>query len=165
MAYALSTIANAFIRMARKQECNDLTPMKLLKLMYIAHGWSLGLFNRPLFVEEVEAWKYGPVIRELYHEVKRYRNRPIDQTLSAPDESIEDMDEMLLEQVWNAYGHYDGLALSSITHRPNSPWSETWDERGMHGLTIPTPRIREHYQSLATAGRERQQQEPEHAGV
>ena len=32
-----------------------LTPMQVLKLVYISHGWMLGLHQRPLFEEDVEA--------------------------------------------------------------------------------------------------------------
>lgn len=149
MSYALNTIANAFIRKAQQEGRGDLTPMKLLKLVYIAHGWSLGLNNKPLFLEEVEAWKYGPVIRELYHSVKHYKNRPIEHPLPEPTETaIDSKDQALLDRVWEVYGSKDGITLSSITHRDGSPWSETWDDRGLHGLIIPTPKIRDHYRGM-----------------
>lgn len=153
MTYELNTVANAFIRKARESGRNDVTPMKLLKLVYIAHGWSLGINNRPLFLEEVEAWKYGPVIPELYDAVKGYRNRPIDHELpeSAFGNHIEADDQALIDQVWATYGQHDGIRLSSITHQPDTPWDKTWDRRGFHGLIIPTPMIRDHYQQLARA--------------
>ena len=151
MSYALETIANTFIRKAREEGRGDLTPMKLLKLVYIANGWSLGLNNQPLFADEVEAWKYGPVVPALYHKIKQYRNRSIDRELPEPSgvENIETGDQRLLDRVWNTYGQHSGLTLSSITHKPGTPWDQTWDERGIHGLIIPPSKIREHYQRLA----------------
>ncbi|WP_447045323.1 Panacea domain-containing protein [Vreelandella sp. H-I2] len=153
MTYQLNTIANAFIRKARDSGNNDLTPMKLLKLVYIAHGWSLGINNRPLFLEEVQAWKYGPVIPELYEQVKQYRSSPIQSELEEPsfNSHIDEGDQALIDQVWNTYGKHDGIRLSSITHKPGTPWDKTWDNRGLQGLIIPTPLIRDHYQQLARA--------------
>jgi len=52
-------VADDILYLAR-QANNPLTPMQVLKLAYIAHGWQLGLHGRPLINEPVEAWKYGP---------------------------------------------------------------------------------------------------------
>lgn len=151
MSYALNTIANTFIRKAREEGRGDLTPMKLLKLVYIAQGWSLGINNQPLFAEEVEAWKYGPVIPALYHQIKKYRSRPIEAELPqlTQGEHIHEDDQRLLDRVWETYGQHDGITLSSITHQPGTPWDQTWDDRGIHGLIIPPSKIRDHYQRLA----------------
>lgn len=154
MSYALNTVANAFIQKAHESGKTDLTPMKLLKLVYIAHGWSLGLHNQPLFVEKVEAWKFGPVIRDLYHEVKQWGNNPISSFLPVFEpEEIQPTDKRLIDKVWEVYGGFNGLQLSAITHQDNSPWSETWDERGLHGLTIEPDLIRDHYRELVQLAR------------
>ena len=34
-----------------------LTPMQVLKLVYISHGWMLGLLDQPLVAEAIEAWR------------------------------------------------------------------------------------------------------------
>ncbi len=49
------------------REAGDvITQLKLQKLMYIAQGIHLALYDAPLFKEEIEAWQHGPVVRELY---------------------------------------------------------------------------------------------------
>jgi len=53
--------------------------MQLIKLVYIAHGWTLGLYNQPLIGKQVEAWTYGPVIPSVYHDFKHYGRDPITQ--------------------------------------------------------------------------------------
>ena len=58
-----------------------LTPIHILKLVYIAHGWSLAIGEHPLIRNEIEAWEYGPVIRSLYDAVKRYGRDPISAPL------------------------------------------------------------------------------------
>ncbi|QLH42366.1 MAG: DUF4065 domain-containing protein [Coxiellaceae bacterium] len=52
--------------------------MKLAKLIYVAHGWSLALNDVPLIDEAVQAWKFGPVIESVYHEFKHFGNDVIN---------------------------------------------------------------------------------------
>ena len=40
-------------------------------------GFHLALFNEVLFEEEIEAWKYGPVISKEYYTFKVYGNNSI----------------------------------------------------------------------------------------
>ena len=57
-------IAVEFLELAKNQtHYKEITTMQLLKLVYIAHGWMLGLYDKPLISDEVEAWQYGPFIR------------------------------------------------------------------------------------------------------
>lgn len=54
------TIANYFIK--KYQEDDKLTPMKLIKLTYIAYGWYLALRNgEKLVSEKPQAWDLGPI--------------------------------------------------------------------------------------------------------
>ena len=70
------SIANKLIEIA-ESDGKFLTPMKLLKLAYICHGWMLALHDRPLIFDEIHAWKYGPIIPKLYQKIQKHRNDPI----------------------------------------------------------------------------------------
>ena len=48
------------------------TPMHMIKLVYLSHGWMLGLRERSLINEAVEAWRYGPVVPSVYHRFKSF---------------------------------------------------------------------------------------------
>ena len=39
--------------------------MKLQKLLYFSQRETLAILNKPLFNEEFEGWKYGPISREI----------------------------------------------------------------------------------------------------
>lgn len=145
------TIANEFINSAA-EDGNALTPMQLLKLVYIAHGWMLGLYGVPLVINDIEAWKYGPVIPDLYHALSRFRNRHITEPINDPgdDVGLLPVETDLLKQVYNIYGHRDGIALSRLTHQAGSPWHEVYED-GVYNIPIPTDIIENHYSELAAA--------------
>lgn len=153
------SVANYFIGKAQ-HEGDKITPMKLLKLVYIAHGWALGLYRTPLIAEEVQAWKYGPVVPSVYEDFRHYGREPIARQKTVWNEegqlavpTVTDPDtQQLLDSVWNAYKQFNGLQLSDITHRPNTPWDITWNQNGgchTRGAVIPPALIQEHYQQLA----------------
>jgi uncharacterized phage-associated protein len=131
--------------------------MKLIKLVYIAHGWYLALAGRPLLREPIQAWKYGPVIASLYHSFKQYGNNPLPVT-AATDEVIADNEHedvrRLLDKVWEAYSKFTPAQLSTITHQSDTPWSQVYDQYQRHAI-IPDELIRQHYQNKIDAGNRR----------
>ena len=123
-----------------------LTPMQVLKLAYISHGWMLGLLAKPLFGEPVEAWRYGPVIPSIYHQYKDFRGDPISRAGSPHDEELGPEGCSIIDQVLNGYGAYSGLQLSDMTHEDDSPWAVV---RRRGDQVIPNVLIQAHYEGLA----------------
>ena len=121
------------------------TPMHVLKLAYLSHGWMLGVFGRGLIAEPAEAWRYGPVVPTVYHTYKSFRGDPID--VPPPDRSA-DLDESqhaLLGAVLRAYRGYSAWDLSAITHQPGTPWHEVYNGGRGEGAIIPDSVIGRHY--------------------
>lgn len=143
MTFSVGAVANHLLDEAAKRGLS-ISPMKLQKLVYIAHGWHLGLGQGPLIDEAVQAWKYGPVIPSLYHEFKHLGNRPIDRDRVAvaravgPDRwTLEEFSlpqdgstgglvaRAVIDRVLEVYGRRTAIELSAMTHRRGTPWSET----------------------------------------
>ncbi|MCK0536567.1 Panacea domain-containing protein [Alcanivorax quisquiliarum] len=74
--YDVLTVADTILKAAKSRD-RRLTPMQLMELVYIAHGWNLGMRNIDLFQNRIEAWQYGPVIPDLYHATKQFGRRPL----------------------------------------------------------------------------------------
>jgi uncharacterized phage-associated protein len=138
-AYLPAHIANYFLWIAEKENIKDITPMKLIKLVYFGYAWYYAVFNRKLFTEKVEAWRYGPVIPSIYHEFKRFGSLPISnyaidfsletEELSYPIvKSSDDKTLRTLNAVWNVYKDKNGAELSAITHEENSPWCHAYEQ-------------------------------------
>lgn len=151
-------IANFFINKAN-EEGIELTPMKLSKLVYIAHGWHLALTGKPLINEGAQAWKYGPVIPSIYHAFKHYGNRQVSEPAyiftkdSMIYPTIEDESKIpFLNKIWDVYKNYTGLQLSTLTHQANTPWDIIWNKQGgkrRDSAPISNNLIQEHYKEKA----------------
>lgn len=152
MPYSAVKVANEILRLGQEAEPSRLmTPLQLLKLVYIANGWSLALHDQPLVHESAEAWTYGPVIPSLYRAVRQYRASPVDSLISGDydQQEIASRDLELIAAVFKAYAHLSGPQLSNMTHMPDTPWSSTWASGAGQNQTIRSEKIAEHYKLLA----------------
>lgn len=140
MPYDPRAVANYFLDRA-EAEGKHLDLQKLLKLLYIAHGWHLAIAGEALLSRAVEAWEYGPVVPEVYDEFLRFGDRVIRDRAAFPDfetdylhpYALEDYaysDEELaetrtiLDRVWESHKNFTGRQLSTMTRQPGSPWAE-----------------------------------------
>src|SRR3954471_5859372 len=125
MAYQAPVIAKWFIHRAHA-DGEYLTQMKLQKLVYIAHGWRLGVYGKRLITDEVEAWKWGPVIRSLYREYADFGSQPITGLLRSAKPLVSKSAESIMEKVWEVYRRYTASELSLLTRQPDTPWSNAF---------------------------------------
>jgi uncharacterized phage-associated protein len=90
-----------------------LCPMRLQKILYYIQGWSLATRSRPAFAEAIEAWTYGPVVKEVYHAFKEYGNSPI---IHAQPAQIPNEDQDFVRRVWQHYRQFSPYQLVCMTH-------------------------------------------------
>ena len=163
--YPALAIANAFLDCAEKEE-RTMSPLKIQKLVYIAHGWHLGILDSPLIAERIEVWRWGPVISSIYHEFKHFGNQAITGRGTIPkkvgygeykrgmdiefvEPRIDENDEIrkkFIERVWELYGKYTGIQLSNLTHDKDTPW---YKAKSDDQAVIDDAAICEYYKNLA----------------
>lgn len=136
-------VANYFLNKA-KEDKKDITPLQLMKLVYLAHGWMLGAHGRHLIKESIEAWQYGPVIPELYHKTKKFRSSPVQFPIENTDLDFDKDEKELLNQVYKVYVDWSGLKLSALTHLKGSPWDMVWESKD-HDPVISNDIIMDYY--------------------
>ena len=147
--YSSLAVANYFIHKAKAAN-QYISLMKLLKLVYYAHGWHLGLGKGPLLDETIEAWKYGPAIRTVYEAFKGYGDQPILHGVTqAKDIWSEDAVQTtingqqnpqivnFLDKIWDVYGKYSALQLSEMSHIANGPWGQVSKEYRNNNQPLP----------------------------
>jgi uncharacterized phage-associated protein len=52
--------------------------LSINKIAYFAHGYYLARYGKPLIDAKIEAWEYGSVFREIYHEFKKCGDKPVN---------------------------------------------------------------------------------------
>ena len=141
MAHPARVVANEFITRGLSAG-HPLTPLQIIKLVYFAHGWMLATHKRPLVRERFEAWKYGPVVPDLYHAMKMYRAEPVTDPLPLNPQAkivdglvrfayedprpFDESEQYIIDSVYGYYGGFSGTKLIQLTHRPDAPWYQVW---------------------------------------
>lgn len=156
--YEVGAVANFMIGRSLRER-RHMTHLKLQKLVYISYGIYCAVNSNRLFGERIEAWSYGPVVPELYHEFKRFGPSPIRKWSSNFDYKtgkfhipvVSDNDNAALEALaftWNYYAWLPSHTLVELTHAEGTPWQITL-ERGER--IIEDTLIRDHYWELLNA--------------
>lgn len=135
---------------------DDMTLLKLIKMVYVAHGYHLAILDAPLVSGGVEAWEKGPVIPRIYAAAMfllppHLRKLPLRASLFSMfvetmfpvlarmnDSSVE-----IIDKVNEVFGALDGERLSRATHAPSSPWNDVYEEGKQ--VRMADALIREHY--------------------
>lgn len=129
-------VSARFIELGLDQD-KPVTPMKLQKLIYLAHGLHLAMHDTPLINEDIEAWSYGPVIRTVYDNYKSWGNRPITEipeielrignsVFQSHLELLTQEEEETINLAWDIGGDLSGPQLSNWSHSVGSPWEQTY---------------------------------------
>lgn len=165
------TIANWFVdkyQQDTEHQDNKLTLLRLVKLVYIAHGFMLAVCDRGLLdprFDRVEAWKYGPVIPSVYMSFRHNGANTIDKKESvmvgflddygvkfetpelstAEDKDKEDI-QGCLDFVWNRYIDFTAGDLVEITHQSGTPWDVCY--KPDRNIEIPDNLTREFYKNV-----------------
>jgi len=79
--YRAMQIANYVVHLALKKRY-DVTNLHLQEILYFLQAESLYRTKKPLFAENIEKWRLGPVIPEVHHEYKEYGSQPIAEVAS-----------------------------------------------------------------------------------
>lgn len=126
--YDVLTIAQYILYFAYKR--GDLiTNLKLQKLLYYLQAWYV-VKNKgqPLFKESIEAWQYGPVVKEVYEAYKCFGRNPINDE-SLPNEfNLSKNVTECIDSVLNAYMDYSASTLVQSIHQ-DLPWQEAYSSQ------------------------------------
>lgn len=145
-----NAICNYFIEKSFNEGIG-ISPLKLIKLVYISHGWYLALTDKPLISECIIAWAYGPMISSIYNNFKYSGNAIITSLIynklnngniyyyQLNDSSIIPF----LNKIWLEYKKFDDITISSLCNRDGTPFSLTRKNN-----IIPNDFIKYYYKKL-----------------
>ena len=136
------------------------TPFRIIKMVVIAHGRTLAALRRPLIHDRIEAWRLGPTIPVLYHELSIWGDRPVrelrysgtvpgeDARMDAEREAffaeiIPEDERALIDMVVAEYDGWSSDDLRRLCCEPGTPWDQHYD--GEIATEIPDGTIRAYY--------------------
>ena len=146
-------VMNTLLQRSFKEGRDDMSPMKAQKMLFFTHGWHLAITGHPAIDKNFEVWKYGPVVEQIYHDLKCYGNSEVSKYLL--DEGTEKAFVVapknkkfyeVVDIVWENYIGFSAVQLSTMTHYAGTPW-ETAKNQGLS--IIPNDMIRQYFVNQA----------------
>lgn len=116
-------VAEYIIHEAQKRE-KPVTNIKLQKLLYFTQGVYLAKYNKLAFEDNIIAWKYGPVVKDIYYKYSLYEAEPII-TVKKYDSKISLMLTNAIDIVLESFLDVNQTDLIEETIKRGSPWSYT----------------------------------------
>ncbi|MCL2712319.1 MAG: DUF4065 domain-containing protein [Methanomassiliicoccaceae archaeon] len=143
MASAMD-VANFFIHISPSLD-EPMTMLRAMKLTYFAQGCSLACLEEPLFDEDVEAWRYGPVVPSVHKALAPFRKNKIKKTVGdyRKDAFSAEQTQLMID-VGLKYGKYTTGTLVRMSHATNGPWCRVYEENRRH-IKIPKQLMRTHF--------------------
>lgn len=114
---------------AENPDNNDLTHMKLQKLLYYCQGFYLAINGDHLFSDEIEAWQHGPVVRSVYEEIIASvgGGRQILTSYPGQVSPLTPEEEEIVLEVLHVYGQFSASRLRDLSHAED-PWKDNFND-------------------------------------
>ncbi len=125
MSYSVIQIANKIIDSTDFEHGELISNLKLQKLLYYVQGFNLAIMDKPLFDEDIEAWQYGPVVREAYFHFKSFGSDNIRLVGNFDLPQMTTEEQSLFDEVIAEYSKYSAVRLMEMTHE-ELPWQATF---------------------------------------
>ena len=106
-----------------------ITNLKLQKLLYFSHVAFLGKYEKLLIEEDFYAWQFGPVIKDLYYELKDCGRNPIGESIFDGINDLKDGEEAdTLKSVFDVFGETSVSDLIAFSHVKGGAWDRNYDK-------------------------------------
>ena len=125
----------------------DVTPLRLQKLLYLNYGMYLQTHDHFLPHLHFQAWRYGPVVREIYDYYKVFGSSPITKKVAGIDSGVYPrlIDDQTIQLTVNKYAGMDAFELVALTHRREGAWYKAFAKKV--GAEIEHSDIKEEFTS------------------
>lgn len=110
MARAIN-VAKFIFNEYRQISGEKIDEMKLHKLLYLSQREALAITNEPMFPENFEGWKFGPVCREVREYYKKHK------MVNESHHDLSDEEMHIVKNVISQYGALESWKLSELSHK------------------------------------------------
>lgn len=139
MIYNASSIADFIIDKCSKAK-NPISNLQLQKVLYFTWVEYYNKTRGILFLDDICAWQFGPVVPEVYYEYCAYGGRPINIMCET---AISDSDTEILDDIVEKYIKIPVNKLVDMTHRKGSAWDMIYQNGAGNRKVIPFELIKQ----------------------
>lgn len=137
--YRAADVAACIIEIAMS-EGKPVSNLQLQKLLFFCQCDYLGKYGYPLFVDEIVAWQYGPVVKEVYRTYSYRGASPIRRAVRSITMGLRTPFEELASDAFRVVGNMttkwldkDPWELVRRSHRPGGAWDLVYNRGGEEG--------------------------------
>ncbi|MCY9861475.1 Panacea domain-containing protein [Vibrio coralliirubri] len=95
----------------------QLNHQQIQKLLFIANGYHLAIYDEPLINDELPIiWKYGVIWNELYHKLKHFGGTPLCKSYFKEVETTKESEIEVLRSTLDRYGKFCPVELSQYAN-------------------------------------------------
>jgi uncharacterized phage-associated protein len=140
--------AQTILEAAQRLHKQGPTPVALMMLVYLAHGWHLALNDRALISDQIVAAPDGPWIGALAQALRTSPAAPVVGVMGGSGQVGASEDRAVIEQVTRSYGNWSAAALSSVVMARDTPWAVVHALNPAVALPIANAQLNDHFRRL-----------------
>lgn len=106
------------------QDDYPISNLQLQKILYFVQVETLKRKGKPAFYDEIEAWKFGPVIPNVYYHFCGFGAMPIWSKYKYDDSELTDKE--MINEVVEKKRTLDPWDLVEEAHKKNGPWDRVY---------------------------------------
>lgn len=126
-AYDALELAKYIVTKCIKDHC-PISNLQLQKILFFIQREFLQKKGRVAFYDDIQAWKFGPVVRNVYVYFCVFGGMPIDLPLEFIEGNINwnDSDKSLIDGIVVQCRKLDPWQLVAETHKSGGAWDKTY---------------------------------------
>lgn len=129
---------------------SPITNLKLQKILYYIQGYFFKYLGEAAFDDNIESWRYGPVVPSVYYEYCSYVSNEIQANYDLDDDvqkiSKNKNDCKIIDRVVDACETLSAVALVNKTHQ-EAPWANSHEDGLYSATVISTESIRDFFEN------------------
>jgi len=124
--YSALAVAKHIIDFCNSNSCGTgISNLRLQKILYFVQAEFLVSQGMPCFRDKIEAWDFGPVAPNVYHQYKTHGGVSIFQSELLDHEYIDDQYRKVIKNVIRALANYSTPDLMKTIHKQD-PWRDAY---------------------------------------
>lgn len=133
MLYLAIDVAKHIVTYCTKQK-KPISNLKLQKMLYYVWIDYYKSTNMPLYIDDICAWQFGPVVPDVYYEFCSYAGTAIYREYN---DLCSEEDAAIIDATINKLINLPACALVGKTHEEGKPWDVVFN--GGNGLREVIP--------------------------